>query len=136
MEILISDKEPFFGALASGQWELDHAKKTEQRLLDAQAADSELRIWDGDGYYRTPAGKQVWVLDKIDGPKLAGTEEGVFNATLTFGEQPRYATQFTTAIDNVDESLSDVVGNGVERGRQSTTEAGDTVSASLAEGVY
>ena len=65
---------------------------------------------------------EVWVLDNIDGPQDRGAEYGVLRATLTFGENPRFATQFTSAVlADADESLEDIIGGNVERGRQSTT---------------
>lgn len=140
VEILICDTAPRFGALAIGRWENDHTTRTVQRLKEAQAAEFELRVWDGRRYQRTPAGIQVWVLDDIEGPTWQGqidTSTGLYSAfTLKFGESPRFVTTFTPASANVSEDLQDVVGDSSERGRQSTTEAGSDLDSQLAGGVY
>lgn len=122
VEIVVTDTQPFAGASLIGRWEPDHARKTLERLREAQASDEELRVWDGENYYRTPAGTKVWVLDEISGPELEGAERGVLRATLTFGESPRFATQFTPAFPDTSEALADVTGDEAERGRQSTTD--------------
>lgn len=124
MSIAVSNMPPDALALITGRWERDHAAKTYARLLAAQEYDQELRVWLGESFARTPAGIQVWVLDNIDGPEEDGAmtvAAGVLRATLTFGESPRFATVFAANLPDVTDSLADVVGDNVERGRQSTT---------------
>lgn len=134
--IRVTDVEPFFGALLFGRWELDHAEKTLDRLREAQAFDRELRVWTGKKYERTPAGTGVWVLDEIDGPELSGTESRVLNATLIFGESPRFATAFTSAEAIIAAELADVAAEAAERGRQSTGAVGADATADIAAGAW
>jgi hypothetical protein len=135
LDIVASDVEPFAGAILLGLWEPDHAKKTLARIVAAQAADTELRIWDGEGFLRTPAGSKVWVLDAYS-YTLEGAEVGVLRASLTFGESPRFATQFTSALDNVSADLADITADSAERGRQSTAAAGADQAAEIGASVY
>jgi hypothetical protein len=137
LEIQCTNVEPFAGALLIFQrWERDHAAKTAERLLEAQAWDGELRVWSGKQYERTPAGTGVWILDEIDGPHLSGTESGVLHATLMFGESPRFTTAFTTATPEVGDELADVIGSPAERGRQSTTTVGADSAATIGASVF
>jgi hypothetical protein len=132
LEILISDVEPTAGATFLG-WESDHAKKTRQRIIDAQGSDQELYIWLGTEFLRTPAGSKVWVIDDIS-EMQEGPENGTYRATITVGESPRFSTVFTSALSNVSDELVDVTGSPAERGRQSTTTAtSDQSSAAAAE---
>jgi hypothetical protein len=132
IEILISDLEPTFGSTLLG-WETDHAKKTRDRIIAAQAAPEELYIWLGTEFLRTPAGSKVWVIDNIS-EMLDGPQAGTFKATLTVGENPRFSTVFTSALPDVDPALEDVTGSAADRGRQSTTTAtADQSSAAAAE---
>lgn len=135
LEVVASDVEPVVGALITGRWELDHASKTLDRLLEAQASDTELKVWTGEEFLRTQAGSQVWVLDNIE-HSLEGAETQVLKATLTFGESPRFATQFTNALDNVDSDLADVLGSPAERGRQSTTETSASTADAVSAGAW
>ena len=57
-------------------------------------------------------------------------------ATLTFGENPRFATQFTSALPDADDSIADSIGGNVERGRQSTTDASPGDAALVAAEVW
>lgn len=136
LDVVASDVEPFAGAFLAGRWEQDHAEKTYERLLEAQAFDRELRVWTGRKYERTPAGIGVWVLDRIDGPGLMPGDSGVLRVTLTFGESPRFVTAFTSATANVGEELEDVAGDPAERGRQSTTTVDGESAASIAQGSW
>jgi hypothetical protein len=58
------------------------------------------------------------VIDDIDDTHTA-PETGVYRATLMIGESKRANTAFTSALADVDESLSDVTGEPADRGRQS-----------------
>ena len=133
-EILVSDVEPFVGALLLGRWETDHSAKTLQRLLDAQACDQELELWNGKTFERTPAGTRVWVLDAFDYTLTAAEGSRSLTATLTFGESPRFSTIFTPSTLDVSADLQDVVADSDERGRQSTVDAGD--GGAISEGAW
>jgi hypothetical protein len=134
IEILISDLEPTAGSTLLG-WEQDHAKKTRTAIARAQAATEELYIWLGTEFLRTPAGSKVWVIDDVS-ELLEGPQAGTFKATLTVGENPRFATVFTNASPDVDPELKDVTGTSAERGRQSTTTATSEQSAAAAAEVF
>lgn len=134
LQIICSDVEPTAGAQLVGLWEQDHAKKTLDRMLAAQAYEGgELTIWTGTEFIRPAGGGGVrsWVLDDID-HTIEGAEYGVLRATLTFGEQTRYSTAFTSALPDVAPDFEDVVGGGADRGRQSPVAAGDVLTG----GVY
>lgn len=122
--VLASDVEPIVGSRLIGLWEANHAIKTRDRVLAAQAADCEFQCFDGQEFMRTPAGGTVWVIDNVDYSMEAG-EKGVFRATIKFGESPRFTTQFTAGVAAVAPELADVTGSPAERGRQSATAAGD-----------
>ncbi len=134
IDILISDVEPHVGAQLLG-WEQDHAKKTRDRIMAAQAADSELYFWLGTEFLRTPAGSKVWVIDNVS-ELIEGPESGTFMSTISLGEQPRFSTVFTSALPNVSDELADVTGSPAERGRQSTTTATDTQATAAAAEVF
>lgn len=123
-EIVISDIPPTNDAQVLGRWELDHARKTRDRLLQAQLSTSELRLFDGSAFLRTPAGITVWVIDSIPYDEQSG-DLGVFRATIRFGESPRASTVFAQAPPEVATGLSDIVTSPTDRGRQSTTAAAD-----------
>lgn len=135
MNIAISNVEPRAGALLLGLWELGHVEKTKLKLEQAQAAPTELMVWTGTSFLRTPAGIQVWVLDKVDYDDEPGFD-GSLRATLTFGENPRFATMFTPALPAADPGLTDVVGGTAERGLQSTTTAGADAASEVAAGAW
>jgi len=126
---------PVPGALLANRWELDHAAKTLERLIAAQASETELRIWTGRKFLRTPAGARVWVLDSFT-HALEGTDDKVLRASLKFGESPRFTTFFTSAIETVDNSLVDVVAGAVDRGRQSTTTVSDSAATDILENTW
>jgi hypothetical protein len=133
-EIKVSDVAPFVGALLTGQWETDHSAKTLARLLDAQACDQELELWNGKTFERTPAGTKVWVLDSLDHTMNVAEGSRSLSATLTFGESPRFSTIFTPSTLDVSDDLQDVVADSDERGRQSTVDAGD--GGAISEGAW
>lgn len=121
MDIVVTDTEAIAGAQVINRWERSRARRVRERLNEAQASDSELRVWIGDRYERTPAGSTVWVLDTFERTLEYPQDEGTLMATLTFGESPRFATQFTSAVDSVADELADVLGDEADRGRQSTS---------------
>ncbi len=77
----------------------------------------------------------VWVIDDIS-DTLTAPETGVYRATIEIGEARRAATAFTSALPDVDPSLTDVTGEPADRGRQSTTALSGDQAASVAGGSW
>jgi hypothetical protein len=137
LDVFASDIEAAPGATISGRWEQDHARKTLERLLAAQAYDGgELTVWNGDAFERNAVGQsRVWVLDEIS-HSLEGASTKQLRATLTFGEQPRFSDSFTTALQDTDPSLADVTGGVADRGRQSNEAVDAETGASIIAGAW
>lgn len=77
VEALVSDVEPFAGALDSGRWEKDHSVKARQRLFDAVGRDG-LRMWTGRWY---EGGE--WTLVEVRA-KASASMQKAYAITLSF----------------------------------------------------
>lgn len=117
LNVTISDAEPGFGTSVIGLWELNHARKTRDRLLELQDLGIEATFFDGREFRRTPSGSRVWVIDEIS-ERTAAPNDGIWEARIVLGESRRAATLFTAGLAAAD-AVADEVGGVAEEGLQS-----------------
>lgn len=117
LDVTISDAEPGAGTFIVGLWELNHARKTRDRLLEMQDLGIEATFFDGREFRRTKSGSRVWVIDEIS-ERTAAPNDGVWEARIVLGESRRAATLFTTGLAAA-ASIADEVGGVAEGGLQS-----------------
>lgn len=137
VEILISDVAPVAGAILFGGWELQHAQRTRERLEALAAAGTAVVFFDGREFVRPPSGRRAWIIDSID-PEIVPDEQTLtvqtYRATIILGELPRFSTDFTTFVPDVDPSVQDVTDGVVDNGQQSTEQVPDDVASGVSLG--
>jgi hypothetical protein len=114
--IAASPKHGIFVPYLTPLWEIAHSVRTRDAVYKMQELGIPVPFFDGREFWRNNGGG--WVIDSIDDGKRAG-EEGVWRASITLGELPRFSTLFTPFPPGVDSTLTDSVDGAVEAGSQS-----------------